>query len=343
MKPNINLFAFVTVFILLSGNSLKSQDIAIVLQKDTVIENVSTVKVSGYYSKIQINRSNNANVILQAVLKASDPEGYNVQTVISNNILDIKVVFPNEGWNSHAGELTLYIPDSVKVDVQTTSGYCTVYDISPGELNISTKSGKININKCKGNVLISTASGSVHLDEMEGKVNVKTKSGNIYILRALGDVTTRTTLGSTHLENITGNINSESTSGKQDMDNIKGDIVARAISGPVKISLADGTIRIFGGTGDVQLFQTTGILDIKTTRGNQSGTRISLTGNSRFTSTEGKIKMRFNMPKDLITYQLTSERAFVFALGKSKKKKLNIGKGKILVEANSTTGAQAFY
>ncbi len=127
------------------------------------------------------------------------------------------------------------------------------------------------------------------------------------------------------------------------MGNIKGDITVRSISGPVKISLADGTIRIFGGMGDVQLFQTTGVLDVKTTRGNQSGTRITLTGDSRFTSTEGKIKMRFNMPKNLITYQLTSEKGYVFALGKSKKKKLNIGKGKIVVEASSTTGAQAFY
>ncbi len=343
MKPDINLFAFAAILIFLTGNSIQSQDLAVVLEKDTLFENILTVKVLGHYSKILVSKSNNRSVELQAVLKASDPEGYDIQTITTNNVLEISVIFPKEGWSSHAGELSLKIPDSVKVDVQTTSGYCTVYDISPGKLNISTKSGKININKCKGDVLLATASGSIHLDEMDGNVNVKTKTGNIYILRTLGDVVTHTTLGNTHLENITGNINSESTSGKQTMDNVKGDIVAKAISGPVKISLAKGTISISGGTGDVQLFQTTGVLDVKTTRGNQSGTRISLTGDSRFTSTEGKIKMRFSMPKNLITYQLTSERAFVFALGKSKKKKLSIGKGKILVEASSTTGAQAFY
>jgi hypothetical protein len=127
------------------------------------------------------------------------------------------------------------------------------------------------------------------------------------------------------------------------MDNIKGNILAKSLSGSVKISVSEGAIKVQGSSGDVQLFQTAGVLDIKTTKGNQSGTRVSLSGNSKFSSTEGKIKMRFNMPKGSLKYQLLSEKAYIFALGKSKKKKLNIGDGSILVESSSTTGAQSYY
>ncbi len=199
MKLNIGLFAFIAIFTLLTGSSLMSQELAVVLKKDTVFENVPTVKVTGYYSKILINKSDDNRIKLRAVLKASDPEGYDIRTTEFDDVLEIKVVFPGKGWGSHAGELTLSIPESVTIDVQSTSGYCTVYDISPAKLNISTKSGKININKCKGEVTLATTSGSIHLDEIEGDVDINTKTGDIYILRTLGNVVTHTTRGDTHL------------------------------------------------------------------------------------------------------------------------------------------------
>ncbi len=343
MKNSIYFIAAVFLLNTFMISVLNAQDLSVAFEKDTTFKDISTVRVLGYYSKVTINRSNDEKIMMHAVLKADNPEGYGIKTITTNKALELRVSFPEQGWSSHAGELTLRIPDSVKVDIQTTSGYCTIYDISPGKLNISTKSGKINIDKCNGDMILASASGDIFLDEITGNVNVKTKTGDIQILRTKGDIITHTTLGNTHLNNIIGNIKTESTSGKQDMENIKGNIFARSMSGIVKVSVAEGDISVIGSTGDVQLFQTKGILDIKTTKGNQSGTRIDLTGNSTFTSTEGKIKMRFITPKDKLAYELMSEKAFVFALGKSKKKKLNIGKGNILVKAVTTTGAQSFY
>ena len=340
MKNSIFIFALILFF---TATEVRSQELPVAFKQDTVFENISTIKISGYYSKINIKRTKDDNVRSITTLRAMNKEGYGLKAVSSNKALELTVLYPKENWTSHAGELTLYVPDSVNIDIRTTSGYCNVYDISPDKLNITTKSGKITINKCKGDILLASTSGDIFLDEITGSTNVKTKTGKIHILRTKGDVTTRSSLGNTRLENINGKIRTESTSGKQYMENIKGEIIAGTVSGFIKISYADGTIRIVGAKGDIELYQTTGILDIKTTKGNQTGTAVSLTGNSRFTSTEGKIKMRFNTPKENISYQLNSEKGFLFALGKSKKRKLSIGKGKILVEASSTTGTQSFF
>lgn len=340
MKNSIITFA---ILILIAAFQTEAQELPVAFKTDTVFENISTVKVLGYFSKVNVKKSRDNKLRLEAILRAQDQKGYGIKPTITNRVLELRVLYPQDGWTSHIGELTLYLPDSVNIDIQTTSGYCNVYNISPRKMNISTKSGKININECNSNVLLASVSGDIFVDELTGSLNIKTKTGDIRILRATGDVTTHTTLGATRMATVNGNIKTESTSGKQEISDVTGDILANSVSGLIKISDAKGMIRVLGSKGDVQLYQTTGVLDIKTSKGNQTGTKITLTGNSKFTSTEGKIKMRFNKPENGIKYQLISEKGYLFAMGKSKKKKLTIGKGEILVEASSTTGTQSFF
>ncbi|NPA36336.1 MAG: DUF4097 family beta strand repeat protein [Chlorobi bacterium] len=338
---------FTRIFIIILISTLVpqlsiSQDLGVSFQKDTVLKNITTIKVKGYYCKVLVKKNNDNAVKLHAVLKSDQSDGYKLITKITNHVLDVWVSFP-ESWKSRAGELVFYVPDSVKLDIENTSGYCTVNEVNAKNINVITKSGKITINKCSANIMASTVSGEVYIDEVTGSVSVRSKSSNIYLYRIKGDVAANTSKGKIHLDNITGNVKTASSSGEQELENIEGDILAKSLSGKIKISVAEGKIQVLGGSGDVQLFQTKGIHEIKTTKGSQTGTRILLTGASKFTSTEGKIKMRFENPKEQITYKLVSEKAFVFALGKSKKKKLNVGKGSILVEAYSTTGSLAFY
>jgi DUF4097 and DUF4098 domain-containing protein YvlB len=340
MRNGIIIFA---LLLSIAFTQTKAQSLPVVFRKDTVFENISTIKVSGYYCKINVKKAYNNKLRTKVRLRAQSPEGYGLKSTITNKALELRVVQPQKGQTAHAGELTIYIPDSVNLDIQTTSGSCTVFDIAPKKLNISTKSGKVNINICTTNLLLATISGDIFLDEVNGSVNVKTRTGDIQILRINGNVITHTNLGSTRIETIQGNVNTESTSGKQHLAHITGNILANSVTGAIKISDTEGTIRILGSKGNIQLFGTTGILDIKTSKGNQTGTKICLTGNSKFTSTEGKIKMRFCEPKKGITFQLVSQKGYLFALGKSKKKKLTIGKGDILVEATSTTGTQTFF
>jgi hypothetical protein len=338
----IRSFALVLVFIT-TVNSLKADELLVAFEKDTVFSNISTIRVKGYYSKILVERSTEHSVRIRAMLKSTKPEGYSIVTKVTNKTLEVIVSYPQKSWSSHTGELVFYVPDSIKIDIENTSGYCTINEVFAKTISVSTKSGKININKCVGNLILSSSTGNINVDEVKGSANVKTKSADLSIYRVTGDVISYSSSGMLRLDNITGDVKTASTSGKQEMDNIKGDIVAKSMSGPIKISVSEGAVKVLGSSGDVQLFQTTGVLDIKTTKGNQSGTRINLSGNSKFTSTEGKIKMRFDMPKESLKYQLLSEKAYIFALGKSKKKKLNIGEGSILVESSSTTGAQSYY
>ncbi len=331
------------LFFISANNLIKADELSLAFDKDMVFNDISTIRVKSYYSKVLIKRTNGESVRLRAILKSNKPDGYSVETKITNRVLEVWVNFPQESWSSHTGELVFFVPDSVNINVVSTSGYCTVNEVNAHVINVVTKSGKIKVNKCSGSLILLSSTGNINIDEIEGDANIKTKSAALSVYHVKGDVISYSSSGMLSLNDIIGKVKTSSTSGKQEMDNIKGDILAKSMSGLIKISVSEGAIKILGSAGDVQLFQTNGILDIKTTKGNQSGTRINLSGNSRFTSTEGKIKIRFNMPKETITYQLVSEKAYLYALGKSKKKKLNMGKGSILVEGNSTTGAQLYY
>ncbi len=343
MSLSIIRYFVLVLFFTTIVNSLKADELKVAFEKDTIFNDISTIRVKGYYSKVLVERSSESSVRLKALLKSTKPEGYNIVINITNKVLEVVVSYPQESWSSHTGELIFYVPDSIKINIENTSGYCTINEVNAKTINVTTKSGKININKCEGNLILSSSTGNINVDEVKGSANVKTKSADLSIYRVTGDVISYSSSGMLRLDNIIGEVKTASTSGKQELDNIKGDILAKSMSGSIKISVSEGTIKILGSSGDVQLFQTTGVLDIKTTKGNQSGTRINLSGNSKFTSTEGKIKMRFDMPKGSLKYQLLSEKAYIFALGKSKKKKLNIGDGTILVESSSTTGAQSYY
>ncbi len=323
--------------------STKADELLVAFEKDITFNNISTIRVKGYYSKVFVEKSNDKSVRMRALLKSTKPEGYSVETKITNDVLEVIVNYPKESWSSHTGELVFAVPDSIELVVENSSGYCTINEVDAKIINIVTKSGKINVNKCSGNLVLSSTTGNIYIDEVVGSANVKTQSSNLSIYRVRGDVISSSSSGILRLNNITGDVKTSSTSGKQEMDKINGDILAKSMSGSIKISVSEGAIKIQNSSGDVQLFQTTGVLDVKTTKGNQSGTRINLSGNSKFTSTEGKIKIKFDMSKGLLKYQLVSEKAFIFALGKSKKKKLNIGDGDILVQSSSTTGAQSYY
>jgi len=340
MRNSIIIFALLLTIAFTQTNA---QTLPIVFRKDIEFKNISSVKIMGYFCKVNIKKAHNKKLRAKVLLRAVKNEGYTLKSILTNNKLELKVIYPEKINTSHDGELTLYIPDSINIDIQTTSGDCTVYEIAPKKMSITTKSGKININKCKADQLLTTSTGNIFIDEAEGSVNVKSRTGEIQILRTKGNITTHTALGLTRIDTAIGNIKSESTSGRQNMTNIYGDITASTLSGLIKISDSNGEIQIHGAKGDVLLFRTTGILDIKTSEGNQTGNKITLTGNSKFTSTEGKIKMKFSEPKEGIAFQLVSQKGYLFAMGKSKKKKLTIGEGDILVEATSTTGTQTFF
>jgi len=339
------IFIFSIVLFLFTGryNYLKANELELAFKKDTVFKGISTIKIKGYYTKILINRSDDKNIRMHAVLKADSPEGYVVETCHEDNVLEISVNTPGEVWSSHSGKLIFYVPDSIDLDIETTSGYCTINEVNCGLINVTTKSGKIKIIKSSAEFNVISSSGEIYLDELKGNLTVSSKFADISAYRIRGDVTANTSSGTVLLNNVTGKVKTETTIGKQDMDNIRGEIFAKSMSGSINISMAVGKIRILGYSGDVELYQVTGILDVSTTRGNQTGIKVKLTGDSRFASTVGKVRIKLDMPKDSITYQLKSEKAFVFALGKSKKKKLIVGNGNILVQGNSTTGSQLFY
>ncbi|TAJ05772.1 hypothetical protein DMA11_23170 [Marinilabiliaceae bacterium JC017] len=320
-----------------------SQDLKLACQANDTFDNIKAITVKGIFAKVNITGHQQNNVILNGTLKAIKPEGYNIKHTVTGNTLEVMVAIPQTTASSHTGEVQLTIPDNIPVTIENTSGYATIKNVKTSSLNITSKSGKINITNSDATMTLHTVTGAIKVDQTNGNVTTKSKSGEQYIQNITGNVKAVTNSGQLNIKTITGIITAESTSGNQEYENIKGDITTKASSGNIKISIAESNILITAAKGDVQLFQTNGTLNVTTTKGNQSGTRIKLAAASSLTSTEGKIKMKLDMPKDQLAFQLQSTNSYLFALGKSKKKKLKIGKGPILLTGTSTTGSQSYY
>ena len=70
--------------------------------------------------------------------------------------------------------------------------------------------------------------------------------------------------------------------------------------------------------------------------------RVKLTASSDFTTTEGRIQLQLLNDKEELTFMMQTESSKVglVAKGISKKKKLQAGKGPIVVTTKTRTGGQ---
>lgn len=333
----------ILTFLFFITTTAHSQDLKLACQANATFDNIKSITVKGLFAKVNITGHQQNNVILNGTLKAIKPEGYTIKHQITGDALEVFIEIPQTTASSHTGEVQLTIPDNIPVSIENTSGYATIENINTTSLNITSKSGKINITNSNATMALHTVTGAIKVDQAKGNVTTKSKSGEQYLQNITGNVKAVTNSGQLNIKAVTGITTAESTSGNQEYENIKGDITTKASSGGIKISIAESNILITAANGDVQLFQTNGTLNINTTKGNISGTRIKLAAASTLTSTEGKIKMKFDMPKDQLAFELQSTNSFLFAQGKSKKKKLKIGNGPILLTGISTTGSQSYY
>lgn len=340
---NRYFYSFLCVFLthfFIHSFELEAQQIAV--QRDTSYNQVTKVLVDGDFCALNIKGYDGDSVEFTGVIKSDENQkAYELNTKVVDGVLSIKVLKP-EKWKSHWGEIELRIPNNTDVELITLSGKVNVSDISGVKLSVESKSGHILLTSVQGVVSAISPAGDIIVDKFKGTLNGKSKTGKAILRNTEGENSISTSKGDIIAANCSGSLKVDGGTGSQELENIKGNIFIKSTSGGVKLSLSEGTIHCRTFAGELKLFQTDGTYTIQSSTGNITGTRVKFNSSSSFSTTEGNIKIQMNTKNDL-AFELKSNNSFLRAMGKSKKKSLKIGKGKIVITGTSTTGSQAYY
>jgi len=322
--------------------TMVAQDLVVVATANESFNDVTSISVVGEFCKVNIIKGDSVGVTGE--LKANKQlEGYAIAFEENAGELKVNVQKPESGWTSHSGALDITLPNGVSVDVITSSGYITIDGLASQSFSAQSKSGKINANNLEGDVSLKSKSASVKANNIKGKLSLSTKGGAHVVRNVTGAVALSSSKGAMLVENIEGSLTTESTDGAQTIKQVNGDVKLKTMAGAMKLSKAKGNVQSLSAAGTLNLFDVTGVLSCVSTKGAIIGTRVRLEGSSSFNTTEGKIKLKMENPKEELSFLCESKHAYIVAFGKSKKKKLKTGSGAIVITSVSTTGAQSYY
>ncbi len=340
-------FLFTLQFCLMAGMgifNLNAQQMKVVFEGNETFSNVTRVEVKGLFCKVALLPSEQDGVTIQSKIEAmQDENAYKINCTNESGVLTVGVQVPGDGYASHAGEITIVMPLSLPISIDNTSGYVDLSNLKQANVTAVTTSGKITAKDSQGNIAMQTKSGNITVSNLQGEIKTSSSSGSQFINNLEGTITLDSPDGNITADNIKGTLNISTIAGTQTLTNIVGDIYQKSSSGAVKISNSTGNITTQSMNGSVNLFDVTGLLNITTTKGVIAGSQVKLTGSSNFTTTEGRIKIKLLNKKEELTFALRSENAPVIAMGSSKMKKLNTGKGPIIITGTSRTGGQNYY
>ncbi|MCG8580960.1 MAG: DUF4097 family beta strand repeat-containing protein [Bacteroidales bacterium] len=329
------------LLLLLLPLSLMAQDMPVVASANKSFDNIASVKVIGEFSKVTVNTGNKLHV--NAELKAAkELEGYAVNCTEEAGTLKIEVTKPESGWTSHTGFVDLTLPAGIVLNIETTSGYITLKGLTGADIVAQSKSGKILATDITANTRLQSRSASIKAENIKGQLSTKSKGGAHVVRNVDGATSLYSSSGEMIIENINGSLKTESTDGSQTIKEVNGEIYLKTKSGAMKLSDSKGSIGSLSVSGTLNLFNVEGVFNLVSTKGSIIGSRVKLSESSSFNTTEGKIKIKFLNPKEQFTFACQSDHAYIVAYGKSKKKKLKLGDGPIVITAISTTGAMNF-
>jgi hypothetical protein len=344
MKHLFRTSAF-TGLLILSGWALNAQTTEkvgfVVREMKANYAGVKTINVDALFCKVEVTKSPDDQVYFQGKLFSDkEDEAYQLFHEKTDSVYTIKIKYPAQGWTSHSGLVALAIPEGVSLQVNCTTGSFKIADVSKVNVNVVTQAGNLEASKTIGSISFETVTGMIKVNSASGKIFTKSKTGAQFINDITGELSANSTDGEMTIAKVKGNVRSESTSGNHTIGQVEGNINAKAVNGYIKISEIVGKVSVMTFAGNIKLFNIKGLIALNSTVGEQVGTRLQLAGNSTFKTTEGKIKIQIDNKTDELTFNCKSTNAFIQVRGTSKKKSLKMGKGKILVNCETTTGGQ---
>ncbi|MBN2379873.1 DUF4097 family beta strand repeat protein [candidate division WOR-3 bacterium] len=102
----------------------------------------------------------------------------NIDTDTVSGRLSVRVYIPQDYKRDYGCDVTLKVPDSVFVDLETSNGKIEANGHRNG-LNILTSNGEIEISSTAGDADLETSNGEIDVDRHEGKIEGQTSNGSV--------------------------------------------------------------------------------------------------------------------------------------------------------------------
>jgi len=141
---------------------------------------------------------------------------------------------PGKGWNRDHIDLTIRVPDSLK-------------------LRIDDGSGSIEISNLAGPVQIDDGSGSLRIDSIDGPVRITDGSGSLRANDIAGDLTIDDGSGSITIDGVQGAVQIIDGSGSIAVSNVSGKVTISDGSGSINVDTAGDFELVDDGSGSVNL------------------------------------------------------------------------------------------
>lgn len=328
---------------LIAAISLTGAPLEEVHKSSNTYANIDNIDIKGDFCKVILTASTDNTVEVSGLIEASKKiDGFSIIDSVEGSKLTLSVNTPDEHVSTKSGEIKIKVPENCYVKIKTRSGYIEAQKINLVKVDAHASYGKIILENASGEFNLKTSTGSISASQFKGNLTAKTTSGNIEMNNINGQTTLITDKGQLELQNITGNLNSQTNTSAQIISNVKGELMLRTSTGELNIKSINGHLQTINDDGDVYVKNLKGTMDLKSISGNLNGEGILLTGNTRFETTKGRIDMALENDQNELTYELESNYGFLYIPGKSKKKRLNSGRGPIHITAVSNNGAQRF-
>ncbi len=336
-------YFYVFCFMLMQGvfflNYTNAQQVACSVEKQ--YNDIKELTINGDFCSVKIKGSEAAVTTFKGVIKSDEnPDQYKINSGVQDGVLSIQVVKPSS-WKSHWGELDIEVPNGIVLNVKTHSGKVSISSLQKSTVEIESKSGYVTIDDANVTMHSVSPAGDITLRNVKGSIKASTKSGTVILSNGEGDFRLGSSKGNYLVKNVKGSLITDGGEGQQEIDKVEGDLNLKSSSGEIKVSLCNGNITTRSFNGSQKVFQTNGIYKLQSSTGTITGNRMTFKASSSFETTEGNIKIQV-VPNQKLTYELSSENSFLRAMNKSKKKKLKIGKGDIIITGISTTGSQSY-
>jgi DUF4097 and DUF4098 domain-containing protein YvlB len=252
MRNFIGIFIIVAM-VLFSWDVSFPQDMKVIDKTFDAKKNVRIETTSGDCI-IKAGESGKINVHVEYSERAEDSFEADIQE--KSNSLRIK-----ERWHGRnsGGRVswTITVPAETDIEFSTASGDLTVEKLN-NVLEASTASGDVVIEYSQGDLEISTASGDVRVSDSKGKFDFSTASGDIKTSQLAGEVDFSTASGDIKIRNAQGSFDLSCASGDIEASGItfEDDSEFSTASGNVEVTLeksSENDLDLSTASGDVTL------------------------------------------------------------------------------------------
>ena len=249
----------------------------------TVTYEGGTVRIEHRYGKVTVHTGSSNQVVVRAVVRASDEElGKSVAFHVNNgpNGVDIRTSFPSIHYHgtedmSYAADIDVAIPERAPLEVTSRFGSIELIGLgAPVEINnrqgavmarnihggkIENSFGAVTVEGTASDLVVRNANGAVSISDVRGTLSVTNRYAAVSVQRVGGNLA---------IANSNAAVSAIDVKGPASITNSFASVSAVNINGPATIATTNGNVSASNIAGDLEVNTRFGLVKAEGVRGN---------------------------------------------------------------------------